>query len=64
MIIATEPLVSTKERWKVLEDLMVSDHQYISFEMTNGFFQYSDPRQIFTWWNARKINVVKFVEVF
>lgn len=33
---AAESLVSAVQRWKVLENFTVSDHQYISFEVTNG----------------------------
>lgn len=48
------------KRWKVLEGFTASDHQYISFEMTNGPSYYSDVRQTPTGWNIKKINVGKF----
>lgn len=60
----TELVLASVDGWWALEDLPVSDHQYITFEMVDGISPRALAQRSPCASNITKVNIGRFVEAF
>lgn len=62
VILTYKLLVSLMDRWRVLEDLSASEHQYIVFEAVDAISWCAPARRFPCFWDIAKANIGIIVE--